>query len=76
MVSWTQVAGNPAETALAADFVVTGDVWPFDAGRQAALVSALGTVLPGLRPGAISVVSTGAPFRRRRALLQASSPCT
>ena len=70
-----QVAGSAAQTALAADLVLTGDnVWPFDAPKQASLVAALGAVLPGLGPGAISVISTGAPFRRRRSLLQARPP--
>ena len=61
-----QVVQDPTETALSAAFLVQGpSVWPFDSSKQASFVSALQSVLPGVRPGGITVTSTGAPFRRR-----------
>ncbi len=61
-----QVVQDPTETALSAAFLLQGpNVWPFDSGKQAAFVSALQNVLPGVRPGGITVTSSGAPFRRR-----------
>jgi hypothetical protein len=65
-----QAVQDPTETALSAAFLVQGpNAWPFDSSKQALFVNALQQVLPGVRPGAITVTSTGAPFRRR-ALLQ------
>ena len=61
-----QVVQDPTQTALSAAFLVQGpNVWPFDSGKQAAFVSALQSTLPGIKPGGITVTSTGAPFRRR-----------
>lgn len=66
----SQVVPDTTQTALSAAFLLQGpNVWPFDSGKQAAFVSALQSALPGIRPGGITVTSTGAPFRRR-ALLQ------
>ena len=64
-----QAVQDPTETALSAAFLVQGpNVWPFDSSKQALFVCALQQVLPGIRPGAITVTSTGAPFRRRTLL--------
>ena len=66
----SQVVPDTTQTALSAAFLLQGpNVWPFDSGKQAAFVSALQSTLPGIRPGGITVTSTGEPFRRR-ALLQ------
>lgn len=57
---------DPAATALAAELLLQGaGVWPFDSAKQALLISAIASVLPGIGSAAVSVTSTGAPFRRR-----------
>ncbi|EIE22301.1 hypothetical protein COCSUDRAFT_47820 [Coccomyxa subellipsoidea C-169] len=66
------VVRDPAATALAAELLLQGPgVWPFDSAKQALLVSAIASVLPGIGPGAVSITGSGAPFRRR--LLQESA---
>ena len=67
-----QVVQNPAATALAAELLLTGSVWPFDAPKQAQLVFARARARPELGPGALRGTGGGAPFRRRR-LLQVMS---
>ena len=70
-----QVVRDPAATALAAELLVQGaDVWPFDSAKQALLIGAIASVLPGISSGAVSVTSTGAPFRRRLLQVTARTP--
>ncbi len=73
MCAGAQVVRDPAATALAAELLLQGPgVWPFDSAKQALLVSAIASVLPGIGPGAVSITGSGAPFRRR--LLQVFIP--
>lgn len=68
-----QVVQDPAATMLAATLLLEGPgVWPFGADKQSQLISALASVLPTMKPGAISVTASAAPFRRR--LMQVHIP--